>query len=92
MDPNQSYSFINRSLSRTTNDATLNCETDSQSALHINQEDKLVEIQLNDSFFSGVNWMKALECLKCKNDQSRNVLGIKVVESDILWRYFKKQN
>ena len=48
-----------------------------------------IEVALNDAFFSGVNWNKTVEYLKQADD--RNLLGLSVLESDILWRYFVSQ-
>ena len=48
-----------------------------------------MEVALSDAYFSGVSWNKAVEFLRQKND--RNILGLSVSESDILWRYFVQQ-
>lgn len=43
---------------------------------------------LNDQFFQAVSWSKSMEYLKNKQ---RNILGISTVETDIVWRYFVRQ-
>ena len=77
-----------RSISLTTNDQSITSEYQ-QNSQGSDQKDRLVEIQLNDHYFSGVSWSKAVEQLKLKND--RNILGLQVADSDLLWRYFVRQ-
>jgi hypothetical protein len=56
------------------------------------QSDISAEIILSEHFFSTINWGLTLSNLKSRGEQTRNILGARVIESDLPWRYFVKKS
>lgn len=91
-DQNQSYCFVHRSSSRTTNEGTIS-DSNTASLVQVpTQSDISAEIILSEHFFSTINWGLTLSNLKSRGEQTRNILGARVIESDLPWRYFVKKS
>ena len=91
-DPNQSYCFAQRSSSRTTNEGTISDLNTPLLVQALSETGQTANIPLNEHFFSAVNWGRALDSLKSRGEDCRNILGARVVESDLLWRYFVRES
>ena len=51
--------------------------------------DSIIEYNLNDTHFSGMSWARAADYLRGAKDQ-RNYMGLKALQSDLVWRFYKK--